>query len=198
MGERGKPMDNNKRIRKQRKTNEKQGKPTPMENTELVRKMKENPWKTNQKQRKSEEDEGKPLKKQLKNEEDGRCRKTDGKTRKTNGKNKGHWRKTNHNTSQYHEKQGKLRKTIGKKRRNMKENAWKNARTKLVKCGKTDGKTTKMKEEYWTSNENGGKPLKMQGKQRKPIGKHKEKQTRTKNKTTIQNLLRKKKNLHPI
>ena len=42
MGERGKPMENNKTIRMQRKTNENQGKRAPMENMELVKKIKEN------------------------------------------------------------------------------------------------------------------------------------------------------------
>ena len=85
------------------------------------------------------------------------------------------------------EKQGKPTE----KPRKIKENNWKKqgtwrkthgkSRTKLLKWGKTDGKTRKMKEQQWTSNENCGKPLKMHGKQRTTIGKHKEKQTRTKN-----------------
>ena len=59
MGEQGKPMEKNK-IRKQRQTNEKQRKPAPMENTELVKKIKENQWKNKENQSKTEENEGKP------------------------------------------------------------------------------------------------------------------------------------------
>ena len=58
-------MESNNKNRKLRKTNEKQGKPRPMENTEVVRKINSKTnrktRKINGKQKNIEENEGKPM-----------------------------------------------------------------------------------------------------------------------------------------
>ena len=162
-------MDNNKKIRKLRKTNEKQGKPRPMENTELVRKIG---YKTNGKARKTN---GKPMEnkgqmRQMKEKlgkwmntyENQRKRRNHENAGKLMDKNKEQWWKNKGNVRN----QWKMKETCqGKNKEN--EGTQKEERTRREKQWKKEGnlrnnnwQTTKMVEDHWERKENKGKPLK--------------------------------------